>query len=86
VPTVVREPAERFLGNKFKSGDFEQVKDILDVWFDSGSTHVFHARGQSRAEVPADLYLEGSTSIAAGSILAAGELRHARSRASTTRC
>ncbi len=30
-------PASRFLGNDHNEGDFEQVKDILDVWFDSGS-------------------------------------------------
>ena len=34
-------PPERFLGNAHKAGDFEQVRDILDVWFDSGSTHAF---------------------------------------------
>ena len=39
--------------------DYEQVMDIVDVWFESGSTHAFvlEARG---LPVPADLYLEGS--------------------------
>ncbi|OKL42461.1 isoleucine--tRNA ligase [Pseudovibrio exalbescens] len=32
---------ERFLGNDYSSDDFEKVDDILDVWFDSGSTHAF---------------------------------------------
>ena len=32
---------ERFLGEGRKADDYEQVTDILDVWFDSGSTHVF---------------------------------------------
>ena len=29
---------QRFLGNDYEAGDYEQVHDILDVWFDSGST------------------------------------------------
>src|SRR5207253_652814 len=33
--------AARFLGNGYNADDYEQVTDILDVWFDSGSTHVF---------------------------------------------
>ncbi|MFP3943931.1 MAG: isoleucine--tRNA ligase, partial [Alphaproteobacteria bacterium] len=33
--------AERFLGNDYSAGDYEKVTDILDVWFDSGSTHAF---------------------------------------------
>jgi isoleucyl-tRNA synthetase len=53
-------PPERFLGNKYKAQDFEQVKDILDVWFDSGSTHVFTLEGNPELKWPADLYLEGS--------------------------
>jgi isoleucyl-tRNA synthetase len=53
-------PPERFLGNKYKSSDFEQVRDILDVWFDSGSTHAFTLEGNPDLKWPADLYLEGS--------------------------
>ena len=44
------------------AGRYEKVKDTLDVWFDSGSTHETVLRG-SHAKVlkfPADLYLEGS--------------------------
>ncbi len=39
--------------------NYEQVRDIIDVWFESGSTHAFvlEARGMPW---PADLYLEGS--------------------------
>jgi isoleucyl-tRNA synthetase len=39
---------------------YEKVPDIMDVWFDSGSSH--HAVPTMRPEVldPADLYLEGS--------------------------
>lgn len=32
--------AERFLGDRAKEG-WKKVDDILDVWFDSGSTHAF---------------------------------------------
>jgi isoleucyl-tRNA synthetase len=41
---------------------YEKVKDTLDVWFDSGSTHETVLRGPHAAELkfPADLYLEGS--------------------------
>jgi isoleucyl-tRNA synthetase len=41
---------------------YEKVKDTLDVWFDSGSTHYTVLRGSHREEsaYPADLYLEGS--------------------------
>jgi isoleucyl-tRNA synthetase len=53
-------PPERFLGNKYKAADFEQVKDILDVWFDSGSTHAFTLEGNAELKWPADVYLEGS--------------------------
>ncbi|MGA8048941.1 MAG: isoleucine--tRNA ligase [Burkholderiales bacterium] len=41
---------------------YDKVKDTLDVWFDSGSTHFTVLRGshKSETEYPADLYLEGS--------------------------
>ena len=32
---------ERFLGPKLAKDDWKKVDDILDVWFDSGSTHAF---------------------------------------------
>jgi len=52
-------PASRFLGPGRDPGDYEQVFDIVDVWFESGSTHAFvlEARG---LPWPADLYLEGT--------------------------
>jgi isoleucyl-tRNA synthetase len=52
-------PASDFLGNDYDSSNYEQVRDIIDVWFESGSTHAFvlEARG---LPWPADLYLEGS--------------------------
>ena len=50
----------RFLGDKYKAEDYEQVKDILDVWFDSGSTHSFVLEDREDLAWPASLYLEGS--------------------------
>ncbi len=52
---------ERFLGGFVdKLDDWDQIKDILDVWFDSGSTHVFCLEERPDLKWPADLYLEGS--------------------------
>jgi isoleucyl-tRNA synthetase len=51
--------AREFLGNH-DAQRFEKVEDILDVWFDSGSTHAFVLEGRADARWPADLYLEGS--------------------------
>jgi isoleucyl-tRNA synthetase len=53
-------PPARFLGNKYNPEDFEQVKDIVDVWFDSGSTHAFVLEKRPDLKWPASLYLEGS--------------------------
>ena len=36
------------------------VTDILDVWFNSGSTHAFVLEDRDDLAWPADLYLEGS--------------------------
>ena len=49
----------RFLGDEHNPDDYEQVKDILDVWFDSGSTHSFVLEGRDDLQWPATLYLEG---------------------------
>ena len=51
---------ERFLGNDHNADDWEKVDDILDVWFDSGSTHAFCLEQRPDLKWPADLYLEGS--------------------------
>ncbi|ATQ57097.1 isoleucine--tRNA ligase [Paracoccus yeei] len=42
--------------------DYEQVMDVLDVWFDSGSTHAFVIRDRADGSPDglADLYLEGT--------------------------
>ena len=51
-----------FLGPDHNPGEFEMVTDILDVWFDSGTTHAFVLENDRWPELswPADLYLEGS--------------------------
>ena len=53
-------PPERFLGDGYDAKDYEQVTDIVDVWFDSGSTHAFLLEGNEDMSWPADMYLEGS--------------------------
>ncbi len=40
--------------------DFEKEEDILDVWFDSGSSHAAVVEAREELRLPADLYLEGS--------------------------
>ena len=55
-----KDAAQKFLGNEHKAQDFEQVRDILDVWFDSGCTHAFVLEERPDLKWPADVYLEGS--------------------------
>jgi len=50
---------ERFLGSRANE-PWVMVKDILDVWFDSGSTHTFTLEDRPDMKWPADVYLEGS--------------------------
>jgi isoleucyl-tRNA synthetase len=61
--------AQEYLGADYRAEDYERVADILDVWFDSGSTHAFVLesgrwpdllREEGHKGPPADLYLEGS--------------------------
>ena len=62
------DPIESFLPEGFtyestgesNADDFEKETDVLDVWFDSGSSHIAVLEGDSRLSSPADLYLEGS--------------------------
>ncbi|MCP5934191.1 class I tRNA ligase family protein, partial [Klebsiella pneumoniae] len=49
--------------SEFIGADAEQynaVRDTLDVWFDSGTTHYAVLRQREELQDPADLYLEGS--------------------------
>ena len=49
-----------FLGSAYQAQDYEQVSDILDVWFDSGVTHAFVLEARDDLHWPADVYFEGS--------------------------
>jgi len=52
---------ERFLKDRVTDPhEWEKVNDILDVWFDSGSTHAFVLEKRPDLRWPADVYLEGS--------------------------
>ena len=53
------EDPQKFLGDKYDAKQYMAVQDILDVWFDSGSTHSF-VLNRNKQKWPADLYLEGS--------------------------
>ena len=51
---------KRFLGENYNVNDYEKLKDIVEVWFDSGSTHSFVLEKREDLKWPADMYLEGS--------------------------
>ncbi len=51
---------QRFLGNDYAAEDYEQTTDVVEVWFDSGSTHAYVLEARPELKWPADLYLEGS--------------------------
>jgi isoleucyl-tRNA synthetase len=57
-------PKETFLGAHGLNGDeWDKVTDVLDVWFDSGTTHAFALRERGIIDPEtgqADLYMEGS--------------------------
>ena len=52
--------SQRFLGDKYDSNDYEKISDIVEVWFDSGSTHAFVLEKRKDLKWPASMYLEGS--------------------------
>ena len=49
-----------FLGNAYDPAEWDKVTDIIEVWFDSGSTHAFVLEQRPALKWPASLYLEGS--------------------------
>jgi len=53
---------ERFLSGIVDPEAYDQVTDILDVWFDSGSTHAFTLRDRpdGTEDGIADVYMEGT--------------------------
>jgi isoleucyl-tRNA synthetase len=62
----VHSNVQGYLGSKYKAEDFNRVFDVVDVWFESGSTHAFCLDQEIGASIwpnlqwPATLYLEGS--------------------------
>jgi len=54
-----RDPQD-FLGEAYDARDYTQVQDVVEVWFDSGSTHSFVLEQRDDLKWPADLYLEGT--------------------------
>ena len=61
IETWTQATAEDFMSAE-EAKDYVKTTDILDVWFDSGSTHATVMRGSHKDKLgwPADLYLEGS--------------------------
>jgi len=53
------DPAD-LLGPQYDPDNYEKIDDILDVWFDSGSTHSYVLEQRPELQWPASLYLEGS--------------------------
>ncbi|MEO0872263.1 MAG: isoleucine--tRNA ligase, partial [Pseudomonadota bacterium] len=56
-------PSAELLGDVANAEDWEKVTDVLDVWFDSGTTHAFALRKRGIIDERmgrANLYLEGS--------------------------
>jgi isoleucyl-tRNA synthetase len=51
---------QALLGNGYRLDEYEPQTDILDVWFDSGSTHAYVIEARYGEGVRADLYVEGS--------------------------
>ena len=51
---------QKFLGKKYKAEDYHKLSDIVEVWFDSGSTHSYVLEKRKDLKWPASMYLEGS--------------------------
>lgn len=51
---------EGFIHQGSPNGEFTKENDIMDVWFDSGSSHEAVLRQRPELTFPADMYLEGS--------------------------
>jgi len=56
------ETAHSFLGDTYNPDEWEAVSDILDVWFDSGTSHAYVLESDRWPDLswPADIYVEGS--------------------------
>lgn len=53
-------PAAFFLDGLYDPEDYTQIKDIVDVWFESGATQGFVLEDREDLQRPADAYVEGS--------------------------
>ena len=51
---------KRLLGDKYNASEYDKLSDIVEVWFDSGSTHAFVLEKRKDLKWPASMYLEGS--------------------------
>ena len=55
-----RQDKALFLGTQYQADDYEQVRDIMDVWFESGASFGYVLEDRPELSFPADVYLEGS--------------------------
>ncbi|WP_026389538.1 isoleucine--tRNA ligase [[Acholeplasma] multilocale] len=55
-----KEPADTFLPEQYRGQNLRKEKDILDVWFDSGSSAIALQDRFPEYNLPFDLYLEGN--------------------------
>lgn len=51
---------KQYLGDKYDADEYDAIFDVLDVWFESATTHAFVLDEQPNLTWPSDLYLEGS--------------------------
>ena len=79
-------PPERFLGQDRDPDDYEQVMDIVDVWFESGSTHGFAMEDRGEAAGRRTCIWRDRTSIAAGSTPRCSRRSAPAARRRTGRC
>ncbi|ASZ09161.1 isoleucine--tRNA ligase [Mesoplasma chauliocola] len=54
------QPTDIFLPEEYKNKNLRKEKDILDVWFDSGSSAIALSERFKNLPLPYDLYLEGN--------------------------
>ena len=54
------QPSSSFLGDDYCDKEWQKIDDIVDVWFESGSSHAFVLENNPSLSWPANLYLEGS--------------------------
>ena len=51
---------QKFFREDYSPNEYQKLNDIVEVWFDSGSTHSFVLEKRKDLKWPADMYLEGS--------------------------